>query len=500
MCACGDGGAAGGTVTIDIEVPSLSALNPLAPAETSRLASFRLVRDSDGIAVAEQKFSPGAQLGLGTIAAGPPADYDLEGLSESGQILAFGRMHNLRVSASDDVSVSVKLRKPIGYVSGGAAVLVRDATKADADVAAPGTLDGAPNASAVTSTHEGDAVLLATGTRIQAFSTANHASMGSALVLPEPAETLVLSQVDGALAALGQTGLTLFNLSAGIGQPAMGETQQMPAPAAAVFSKDGTRLFVLTGQPGCSGGCAVRTLDAHGQPLGTLALPEYASDIAIDQASGAPVVALPGRGAMTWLNPAGTALTSTVVNVPGVELVASNGAALVGFAGGDTRSSTNCGAGAGSAGPPVAMVVLPGQAARRIELQIPEFTASFSTNPNSPNTLAAKITQARFTFHKAALTPDAGRALVWATADYFGDINIAAIGLPACTGTPQASDELVMLIDLSSGVAVSVAATKEQVIACKLDCTIFSLNCVATTKLPSQQFVPTGISILFGGR
>src|SRR5262245_26705927 len=180
-----------GTVTIDLAVPTIDALNPLSAPEASRLSAFRLRRAADGSPVAESRFFPGDSLDLGRIPAGPQADYNLEGLSESGQILAFGQMRNLLVSADSSVEVTVELRKPIGYVGGGPQVLVRDTTKADTAVAAPGMLAGAASATAVTSTHDGSRVLLAVGMNVKAVATADHMDVGTPLVLSEPATRLV---------------------------------------------------------------------------------------------------------------------------------------------------------------------------------------------------------------------------------------------------------------------------------------------------------------------
>src|SRR5437870_2080847 len=201
-----------GTLTINLEVPSMDALNPLSAPEASRLSAFRLRRAADGSPVAESRFFPGDALDLGHVPAGPPADFDLEGLSESGQILAYGQMRQVAVSSSSDVAVTVQVRKPIGYVSGGPQVLVRDTTKADTAVAAPGQLGGAASASAVTSTHDGAHVLLAVGMQIKSLATVDHKDTGATLQLSEAARHLVLDRQDRTLAVLGAQSVTLYDV------------------------------------------------------------------------------------------------------------------------------------------------------------------------------------------------------------------------------------------------------------------------------------------------
>src|SRR5437667_7632934 len=92
-----------GTVTLDLEVPQAAALDPLAQGELARLAWFRLRRDSDGSALAQARFAAGQPLVAGSIPAGPAADLDLDALTDSGQILALGRLRNVSISADADV-------------------------------------------------------------------------------------------------------------------------------------------------------------------------------------------------------------------------------------------------------------------------------------------------------------------------------------------------------------------------------------------------------------
>ncbi len=282
----------------------------------------------------------------------------------------------------------------------------------------------------------------------------------------------------------------------------MGVTMSPASPVAAAFSNDGALLWVVTGSANCSGGCVVHGIDvANAKEAGQQMLPEYASDIAVERASDSPVVALPGRGALVWVDKGSGSLTQTQSAQPDATLVVSNGSAVVGFAGGDTRINSDCMA-PGAQQKPSAMVVLPGQPARKVDIQIPEFTGTFSTDPTAANQAIAQVTSAQVTINHAAVTPDAGRALIWATINYCGDINVSGgSGLRLCSGRVQARHEDVMLIDLASGVPISAQTTQESVMQCDLDCGILgTLTCSPVTSLPPQQFVPTGISILFGGK
>src|SRR5207237_369928 len=188
------------------------------------------------------------------------------------------------------------------------------------------------------------------------------------------------------------------------------------------------------GTPGCAQGCEVHILDAHGgTEVGTARLPEYASDVAVENTSGQPVVAFPGRGALTWLD-SGSAMPTDIQAIQArAQVVVANGAALVGFAGGDTLTDSSCMPPTGGAVKPSAMVVVTG-------------------------------------------------------------------GGEICSGSVFARDEFVMLVDLASGVAISVAATQEAVGQCHLDCGPIPLDCRGTAPLPRSPFVATGVSVLFGGK
>jgi hypothetical protein len=484
-----------GTLTLNLDVPAMDSLNPMSTPEVGRLSSFRL-RRADGSPVAESRFFPGEALDLGHIPAGPPTDFDLEGLSESGQILAYGTMSHVAVSANSDVSVTVEVRKPIGYVSGGAQVLVRDTTKTDTGVAAPGTLGGASGASAVISTHDGTHVLVAVGMQIKALTTIDHKDSGITLALTEPARRLVLDRSDKVLAVLGAQSVTLYDIGgwlSGTATEIMGVSANLANAVSADFTLDGAQLLVVTGAPGCSGGCQLHALDAHAaSDQGAIGLPEYAADIAVEQASGGVVVALPGRGQLTWLDNGGQP-TMMQAATPRAQIVLSNGAALVGFGNGDTRNDPNAKASA--------VVVLPNQPPRKTDLAMPDLIASFSSDPTSPNQANAKITTAQFVINRAAMTPDAARALLWVTANYDGRFNVSSSLGTLCSGRAQSRDEYVMLIDLASGKTISAETTQENLAMCALDCGILgTLSCTGTAQLPAQQFTPTGITVLFGGK
>ena len=483
-----------GTLTLNLDVPAMDMLNPLSMPEAGRLSAFRL-RRADGSPVAESRFFPGSALDLGHIPAGPATDFSLEGLSESGQILAYGTMQHVAVSADSDVNVTVEVRKPMGYVTGGAQVLVRDTTKTDTDVAAPGTLAAGNGATAVVSTHDGTHVLVAVGMQVKAITTIDHMDSGVMLALTEPARKLVLDRADKVLAVLGANSVTLYDIGgwlAGTATEIMGVSASLPNAVSADFTLDSAQLLVVTGAPGCAGGCQLHALDAHAAAdQGATALPEFAADIAVDQSSGSAVVALPGRGQLTWLDNSGQP-TMMQAATPRAQIVLSNGAALVGFGNGDTRTDPTAKASA--------VVVLPNQAPRKTDLAMPDFLASFSSDPTSPNQANAKISTAQFTINRAAMTPDAGRALLWVTANYNGNFNVSSGAGTLCRGMVQARDEYVMLVDLASGKTISYETTQEMLSNCNLDCNLFTLSCIGTAQLPAQQFMPTGITVLFGGK
>src|SRR5262249_58539841 len=106
----------------------------------------------------------------------------------------------------------------------------------------------------------------------------------------------------------------------------------------------------------------------------------------------------------------------------------------------------------------------------------------------------------QFTINRAAATPDAGRAMLWVTANYCGRFNVSSGAGTLCRGVVQARDELVMLVDLSSGKTISSESTQEQLTTCNLDCNLFALDCIGTAQRPNPHFVPSGVTVLFGGK
>jgi hypothetical protein len=487
-----------GAVTLDLEVPTIAALNPLL--DTDRLASFRLRHAGGGDAVAEARFVPGATLGLGGLKNGPAADFDLEGVSESGQVLAFGRVRGLQVSPDENVTRTVHLRKPTGYVAGGPGLVVRDVTRSDGQNLTIDDLPAGTGPVRVASMGDGTVVVVASGLALQARSTANHQPVGMPLALPEPALALRIDAEDQTLAVLGASGVTLVPLVDWLaGATVHPAHADLPAPAAGAFGSGGV-LFVATGAPGCPApGCSLYQLDRTGAPLvPAVALPEYAADLAFDRASGALLAALPGSGQLVQIDPTNAA-RQTLVSLPQATHVAATGSALVGFANGDTRRSASC-AHPDAPWDAQAAVVLPGQMPRVLRLDTPPFQSVF-TGINSDNQFVAVVREARITIDDAAVTADASRALLLATVDSCGDVPIEVLQ-PFCAGGHfEARTHYVLLVDLSSGVLLWTQATAEDGVHCSL-CGIALPRCLSGTQLPmaALQFAPSGVSVLFGGR
>jgi len=497
----GCGGAS--TVTLDLEVPQMAAWNPLDKSETGRLAWFRLRRDADGSAVAQARFAADQAVQAGPLPAGPPTDFDLDALADSGQILALGRLRQVAVSADHDTRLTVHFRKPIGYLTGGPEVLLRDATKAARAVADPGTLPGLAGAGAVSVTHDGTAVLFAVGQNVVAYSTATHMAMGPMLPLPEPAAGLVVDPTDRTLAVLGATKVIVFSLAGWLSgsQPEpMGAPANVPGALSATFSADGKQLFVVTSAP------ALYQLDPAGAVAGMASLPERAADIAVFRTGSAPILALPARGQLAPVDVTTGTIGAMMAPLPRASVVVATDTALVGFGDGDNRADSGCPA--GSSSQPLAVVVVSGQEPRKVTISIPPFTGGFSQQ-GGPNQLSANITTAKISIRRAAATPDGARAFVWATAEYCGSPQFFQQAV-TCSSSIQAVDEFVMLVDLSSGTVVAYESTQEALPSgCSLDCCIggppplgicTTLTCHSGTRVPPMQFAPKGLTMLFGGK
>ena len=213
-----------GQLTIQLDLPSNHDV--LSPMADTRLSSFSLVvRSETGevekISTVPLDSSSGTlaitgSLSVGEVPVGLAGTLSLIGYSATNQVLAYGEVGPLDISATGEQAVVLALRKPLTYISGGPEILVFDTSRSHANDLIPAvTLDGTGQAStAVATTPDGRYILAAVADRsptaptgappkLIIFNTSTHLESRSVILTHRP-EYLSVSP-DGQWAVISST-------------------------------------------------------------------------------------------------------------------------------------------------------------------------------------------------------------------------------------------------------------------------------------------------------
>lgn len=168
--ACGDTGR----LVINLERPS----KELDPISDPRLSKFSMRITRAGQPTVHDAYRSGDdELQMGNVPVGSSFDLRLSGMSATGLMLGLGLVQDVMIrDGSEDTTVAVKFRKPLGYVAGQSRVEVLDAAAASSS-----TLELAPlglgNGRSVAATPNGVLVLVVSGNTLVPIRTLDHARL-----------------------------------------------------------------------------------------------------------------------------------------------------------------------------------------------------------------------------------------------------------------------------------------------------------------------------------
>ncbi len=473
--------------TLRVEGASRAEVDPLTDP---RLTVLRILDDQTGRAIGEATVLPGQKHAIGTM---PPGELDLrvEGLSQSGLLLALGRTRAAHLSTDAPRGVLVALRKPMGLVLSSSGLDLVD-TAASSDQGASIPIAGAR---AVAATHDGRSLLVAAESSLARLSTSTLTEEARS-DLAGNARALAVDPRDRTVAALLADRVVLIGVD-GIGQPT-GEigpqAALLAAPLAAAFSRDGETLYVVSGAlPACGGGgqSLVSIERTSGATAASIALDQPVADVAVHAGTGRVLLAAPCAGKVLALDPSGGAITDLFA-APGASDLAAVGDAVVVV--GDAALSG-----------PASLTVgdLVGGSASQVAWDPPRFSGTFS-DPRAQSRVDLLVAPTRLHARDVSLSADGRRALLSASLDYEGMFPALAPGNGfSCQGVLQASTEGVWGIDLSSGATWLERRAQETVRTCKLSCVLqalpvpFEIQCQG--RGVAQPFQTRGVHFLFGG-
>ena len=282
---------------IELERPS-GALDPLKDKRLSKF-SLRLVQGKQ--TTTQEAFRGGdTELAVGTVPVDSPFDLRLAGRSASGLMVGLGQVLDLTVSDSEITRVSIKFRKPLGYVTGQNQVLTLDAAATTS-----GQLELNPvqvsGGTGVAAMRNGVVMLVTSGASLIPIRTADHvrltpiklSSSGSCVGVSRDNRRALICHP--AAKTVGVVDLAAI----GTAQAKESTLKVTGTPSKVVFSRDKRRALVLmdakSHRTACPGGNSsvveVDLLSGKTQPAKSLGAP--IADIALDPRDESLLLVLP---------------------------------------------------------------------------------------------------------------------------------------------------------------------------------------------------------------
>ncbi len=313
-----------GSVTVRLDLPQAPELNPM---DDPRLASFSLiVTDAEGNIekINTVPYLPAVQrLEIGEVPVGHAGRLTLIGYSAANKVLAYGEAASIEVDPWESLTLSMALRKPYTYISGGPTVAVFDTTLAHAadvvagiDIASLGQVT-----TAVATSPDGRYLLAAVAdspdtvpaspAKLLIFDTGSHARAHTVPLAHDP-DYLSVS-ADGHWAILSATDASMITVVdmqavfAGTDPETTTRDIVFAAPKRAAFVQDPTGrdlAVILRDQLGITERCdaapvpsTLSVIDlADGTLLNSTALTTAAADIASQPGDNRVFVAQPCQG------------------------------------------------------------------------------------------------------------------------------------------------------------------------------------------------------------
>lgn len=289
LVACSDGGG----VALHLGIPADPALDPFGQA----VAELTLTASADErIIYVATRSGPaaGQALDFGRVPIADGVGFELTVKAPTGRVIGFGRSAALVDVARDDaVEVELEMRRPFSYVSGAGALLAIDGTLEPGRNYTSTIAASAPVAAAAVAPM-GHEIIVAVGNDLERVSTSTHVVDGERIELGAPIDDLTVS-ADGRWAVashrLEPTGISIVALD-GSREPMF-----VPTSSATSVAIHGDTVWVLQDRLDnifCQGESTILALSLS-NPLAAgpaLALGAAATDLAVDPATGAVMVAL----------------------------------------------------------------------------------------------------------------------------------------------------------------------------------------------------------------
>jgi hypothetical protein len=529
MLGCGDRGA----VTFNLTAPTNPLLNPVAQQQLVSEYDIRTTTGTIiGIASAVQgsQSSSNGQLPLGALMPTmAPTDVEVTALSGP-DLLGMARIKDVTIKSGAHQSFDAPLRKPMVLVGSklpeemdakNATVAAEildplasvDLARAGANAPMPGPV------SAGAATWDGRFIVVAADSKLGAFDTGSGANAPGSYSLPFSPSRIVAGPRNTAVVALDPGNGTSSNVAifsdvatltsnpAGV-SPAMTSVRGLARTAA--FSPDGTKVYVLTGSPTadpCSPGAnpaanAVEVLGVDGTMQAMWSLPSFASDIAVDGATGTIVIAASAAKEIATLDPttpAGPVMPKMLLGgltCPSAVRVV-NGVVFAVTSDHDATQPNSF---------VLQRVTLASATATALSFVGPQYQISTQSDPSTNGDVQANTLQIRpvsLWAYELALTPDGTRAEFAVRAHYVeSNTSFNLLGTP-CTATFDIVEYGLYAVDIRSGNAsYQMRSQLTQMPASQTKC----IDCMVGFGLPDVTFDcpshpgdrPAGVTAVFG--
>ena len=492
---------------IDLERPS----GKLDPLKDKRLSKFSL-RLIQGKKTTDQDVfrASAVELEVGMVPVGTPVDLRLAGRSASGLMLGLGQVLDLQVDDSRTTRISVKFRKPLGYIAGQNQVQTLDAaaiSSAEVELA-PLSIPGGKGIAAM---RNGVVLLVVSGNSLVPVRTVDHVKLPS--VKLKSSGTCVGVSRDNRRALIchpQDKSVGIVDL-ANIGTPQAKEITLgvSGTPSRVVFSRDRKRALVLLEAKSHKQACPApnsRVVEVDlttGKVVPPKSLGGPVADIALDPRDEGLLSVLPCKNKLRLSR--GSAKVQEV-DIPATHDVAAS-----------DRNFVLVGRGSGT--PVKGQAVLfdlttgSGLSSRQNKAFDLESIIIRLTSSGSPSGYFGWASEPQsFTVHDLEISPDSQRALSLFEAQFSSNMTFEA-----CTYRAKIKAVGYLLLDLDAGAVLVRRFTRLTFTDCYANCVVNPQNQRLTNlKVCSNEFKrvmrqykeltsstaefdPEGATLLFGG-
>jgi hypothetical protein len=241
--ACGQNGA----VHLQIELPDDRALSP-ASEDLARLTLVTEIDGGQGQITSREVSSTvvGTQISFGDVAIDAGVHLSLLAFAASGRLIGYGRaLAPIAVTSDAELAVTIPLRRPFAYVSGGPALLACDTTVDPGQPFASAIADAAQPV-AVAATPDGAAVIAVGAGQLRSISTARHAGSGAAPIPLAAGAFAVAVSPDSRWAVVVHRGATSGMSIVDLGKHGAGAPEFVPIDGPAGVAVSADTAYVLT--------------------------------------------------------------------------------------------------------------------------------------------------------------------------------------------------------------------------------------------------------------